>query len=83
MKSIIKISRHLNNITQENLLNSKRIIDFRASNSGISGVVGGSTTISSESSLHEDKVTKETKNTKNRNFDRMFMLICLTIIIYY
>ena len=35
MKSIIKISRHLNNITKENLLNSKRIIDFRASNSGI------------------------------------------------
>jgi len=32
MKSIIKISRHLNNITHENLLTSRRIIDFRSSN---------------------------------------------------
>ena len=35
MKSIIRISRHLNNITKENLLTTKRIIDFRTSPSGI------------------------------------------------
>ena len=34
MQSLIKISRHLNSITQENLLASKRIIDFRSSNTG-------------------------------------------------
>lgn len=34
MNTIIKISRHLNQITQENLLTSKRIIDFRSSNTG-------------------------------------------------
>ncbi|WP_345274586.1 hypothetical protein [Flaviramulus aquimarinus] len=32
MKSIIKISRHLNSITQENLLTNKRIINFQSSN---------------------------------------------------
>ncbi len=35
MKSIIKISKHLNSITQENLLASKRIIDFRTSDLGV------------------------------------------------
>ena len=35
MKSIIKISRHLQTITQENLLASERIIDFRTSNIGL------------------------------------------------
>ncbi|WP_370476097.1 hypothetical protein [Tamlana flava] len=35
MKSIIKISRHLNNLTQEHLLASKRIIDFKSSNTSI------------------------------------------------
>lgn len=35
MKSIIKISRHLNTITQENLLTTKRIIDFQTSNTGL------------------------------------------------
>ncbi|MDA9343658.1 hypothetical protein N9R06_01005 [Algibacter sp.] len=35
MKSIIKISRHLNNITQENLFTNKRIIDFNTSNTGL------------------------------------------------
>ncbi|WP_298497754.1 hypothetical protein [uncultured Algibacter sp.] len=35
MKSILKISRHINNITEENLLNSKRIIDFRTSQHGV------------------------------------------------
>ncbi|MFD0841949.1 hypothetical protein ACFQ1F_00265 [Flaviramulus multivorans] len=32
MKSIHKISRHLNNITQENLFANSRIIDFNTSN---------------------------------------------------
>ncbi|WP_298535415.1 hypothetical protein [uncultured Algibacter sp.] len=35
MKTIIKISRHLNLVTHENLLTPKRIIDFRFSNSGL------------------------------------------------
>lgn len=35
MKSIIKISRHLENLTQENLLTNKRIIDFRTSTTGL------------------------------------------------
>jgi len=35
MKLIIKISRHLNNIAEENLLASKRIIDFRSSSNCI------------------------------------------------
>ncbi|WP_256444183.1 hypothetical protein [Flaviramulus sp. BrNp1-15] len=35
MKSIVKISRHFNTITQENLFTNKRIIDFRTSNNSI------------------------------------------------
>jgi len=35
MKSIIKISRHLNTLTQENILITKRIIDFKSSYTGI------------------------------------------------
>ncbi|WP_281261085.1 hypothetical protein [Algibacter marinivivus] len=35
MKSFTKISRRLRNITQENLLSSKRIIDFQASHTGV------------------------------------------------
>jgi len=35
MKSIIKISRHLDTLTQENILISKRIIDFKTSYTGI------------------------------------------------
>ncbi|MFV9551103.1 hypothetical protein [Algibacter sp. PT7-4] len=29
MKSIIKISRHINNVTRQNLLSNKRIIAFQ------------------------------------------------------
>lgn len=35
MKPIIKISRHLNSITQENLFTNKRIVDFNTSNTGL------------------------------------------------
>ncbi|WP_262891371.1 hypothetical protein [Algibacter mikhailovii] len=35
MKTLIKISRHLNTITQENIFTPKRILDFRTSNIGI------------------------------------------------
>ncbi|MDG1729527.1 MAG: hypothetical protein P8K68_02955 [Algibacter sp.] len=35
MKSITKISRQLGTITQENILSSKRIIDFQMTNNGV------------------------------------------------
>ena len=35
MKSLTKISRRLGAITQENLLSSKRIVDFQASPTGV------------------------------------------------